>query len=112
MNECLNIVIKAIGEKKGEHIIKYDFHTLNPFIDHVILCSASNIRKVHAIAQNVKERVREHGYTIRSMEGNNESRWVLVDLDTIIVHVFLQEERDHFQLEKLYADLPSEEYHV
>lgn len=112
MNELLDIVKKAIGEKKGEHVLKYDFCELNPFIDHVIICSASNVRQVHAIADNVKDRVREHGYSIRSIEGGSESRWVLVDLDSIIVHVFVQEEREHFQLEKLYADLPCEEYTV
>lgn len=110
MSDLLNIVQKAIDEKKGEHVLKFDFCSINPFIDDSIICSASNIRQVHAIAQNIKDRVREHGYDIRSMEGNSESRWVLVDIDTIIVHVFLQEEREHFQLEKLYADLPSVDF--
>ena len=41
---------------------------------------------------------------------NSESRWVLVDLNSIVVHVFMNEERDHFQLEKLYADLPHEDF--
>lgn len=112
MNECLETVIKAISEKKGERVIRYDFRTLNPYIDDVILCSASNITQVHAIAQNIKDRVREHGFDVRAIEGNSESRWVLVDLNTIIVHVFLQEEREHFQLEKLYADLPREDMDV
>ncbi len=108
--ELLDVIKKAIDEKKGEHVIKYDFRSLNPFIDNVILCSAGNIRQVHAIAQNVKERAREYGYPVRSMEGNHDSRWVLVDLDSVVVHVFLDEERKHFQLEKLYADLPCEDF--
>ena len=108
--EILEVVKKAIDEVKGERVLKYDFRTLNPFIDYVIICSASNIRQVYAIASNVKDRVREHGYTIRSMEGSSESRWVLVDLDSVIVHVFLEEEREHFKLEKLYADLPCEDF--
>ena len=75
--ELLDVIKKAIDEKKGEHVIKYDFRSLNP---------------------------------VRSMEGNHDSRWVLVDLDSVVVHVFLEEERKHFQLEKLYADLPCEDF--
>lgn len=108
--ELLEVVQKAIDEKKGERPVVYEFHTLNPFIDHVIITSASNLRQVYALADNVVDRVKEHGYPVRSMEGNKDSRWVLVDLHTIIVHVFLEEERQHFQLEKLYADLPSKDF--
>lgn len=109
MNELLQIAIKAINEKKGENVIKYTFSSLNPYIDEVIICSASNIRQVYAIAENIKDRIKEHGLCVRAIEGNSASRWILVDLDTVIVHVFLQEERTHFQLEKLYADLPHED---
>ena len=108
MDELLSIVQKAIDEKKGERALLYDFHELNPFIDHVVICSAPSVRQTHAIAD--KDRVRENGYEIRAMEGNSESRWVLVDLNSIVVHVFMNEERDHFQLEKLYADLPHEDF--
>ena len=110
MDELLSIVQKAIDEKKGERARLYDFHELNPFIDHVVICSAPSVRQTHAIADNIKDRVRENGYEIRAMEGNSESRWVLVDLNSIVVHVFMNEERDHFQLEKLYADLPHEDF--
>ena len=101
MDELLSIVQKAIDEKKGERALLYDFHEI---------CSAPSVRQTHAIADNIKDRVRENGYEIRAMEGNSESRWVLVDLNSIVVHVFMNEERDHFQLEKLYADLPHEDF--
>ena len=104
MDELLSIVQKAVDEKKGERPLLYDFRELNPFIDHVVICSAPSVRQTHAIADNIKDRVRENGYEIR------ESRWVLVDLNSIVVHVFMNEERDHFQLEKLYADLPHEDF--
>lgn len=110
MEELLQIVQKAIDEKKGEHPLLYEFSELNPFIDYVVICSAASVRQTHAIADNIKDRVREHGYPIRAMEGSNESRWVLVDLHSVVVHVFVDEERDHFKLEKLYADLPNKDF--
>ena len=110
MEEIVKVIQKAIDEKKGERPLLYDFHTLNPFIDYVVICSANSVRQAHAIADNIKGRVREHGYSIRAMEGSSESRWVLVDVDSVVVHVFVEEERQHFQLEKLYADLPHEDF--
>ena len=110
MKELIKVVQKAIDEKKGEHPVIFEYHTLNPFIDYVVICSAPRLRQVYAIADNVADRVKEHGYTVRSMEGDKDSSWVLVDLDSIVVHVFQTEERAHFQLEKLYADLPSEDF--
>lgn len=106
MNRELTLIITAIEEKKGSDIIVYDFHRLNPFIDYTIIASATNLRQVYALAENVKERAHEAGITVRRMEGEKESAWILVDLDTIIVHVFLAEERNVYRLEQLYADLP------
>lgn len=110
MSELLNVIKKAIDEKKGEHPILFEYHTLNPFIEHVVICSAASLRQVYAIADNVADRAKEHGFVVRSMEGDKDSSWVLVDLDSVIVHVFQKEERAHFQLEKLYADLPKEDF--
>lgn len=110
MNELLTVVQKAIDEKKGERPVLYEFSSLNPFIDHVVIASANNLRQVYAIAENVADRIKESGLEVRSIEGDRNSRWVLVDLHTVIVHVFLDEERDHFKLEKLYADLPWQDF--
>lgn len=112
MNKILEITGKAIDEIKGVNIIAYDFHEVTPFIDYVIICSASNLRQVYALADNVVDRIQEAGLYVRQMEGGKESRWILVDLDTVIVHVFYEEERQVYQLEKLYADLPQVALHL
>ena len=71
MDELLSIVQKAIDEKKGERALLYDFHELNPFIDHVVICSAPSVRQTHAIADNIKDRVREK--RIRNSDGKETS---------------------------------------
>lgn len=106
MNEVVSLVCKAISEKKGKDLIVYEFKTLNPFIDYAIIASAGNQRQVFALAQNVVDRAKEAGIEVKSMEGNKDSHWLLVDLNTIVVHIFLDEERKVYQLEQLYADLP------
>ncbi len=101
----LEIVLAAISNVKGEEVIVYDFTSINPFIDRVVICSANNMRKVYAIAQMVKDKCRENGLDVK-MEGNQDSRWILMDCDEIIAHIFLDDEREVYKLERLYGDLP------
>ena len=106
MDHQLAVVIKAIDEKKGKHIIAYEYTALNPFIDYTVIAEASNLRQVYALAQHVKEQALAAGITVKRVEGGQNSSWILVDLDTIIVHLFLSEARSIYRLEQLYGDLP------
>lgn len=105
LKDKVQMIINEITRTRGEDILVYDFTSVNPFIDRVLICSASNMRQVHAIAQNIKDKCRENHLPVR-VEGNDSSRWILIDIDTIIVHVFLDDERAVYHLERLYADLP------
>ncbi len=113
LDAIMSSVATAIRGTKGEDVIVYDFTSVNPFIDRAVLCSASNLRQVNAIAQNIKDECRKNGLDVR-VEGNSNSKWVLVDLDEVIVHIFLDEEREVYKLERLYSDLPrlEQEYDV
>ncbi len=105
LKDRVQMIIDEITRTRGEDILVYDFTSVNPFIDRVIICSAKNMRQVNAIAQNIKDKCRECNLPVR-VEGNDTSRWILIDVDTIIVHVFFDEERAFYHLERLYADLP------
>lgn len=106
MKKELTLIVNAIDEKKGMDIIVYEYAQLNPYIDYAILTSANNQRQIFAIANNIVDRAHEAGIPVRRMEGDKDSRWILVDLYTVVVHVFLEEERKIYRLEQLYADLP------
>lgn len=110
MNELLSVVQKAISEKRGENVLLFDFSSVSPFIEHCVIVTAGSSRQIQAIAAGIRERVREHGFAIRAIEGGQQSSWVLVDLDSVVVHIFDAEERRRFALEKLYADLPCEDF--
>lgn len=110
MKEKLEIILKAIGEKKGEDILVYAYSSLNPAVDEVVIASASNQRQVFALADNVKDRLEEHGMRVDHVEGGRQSRWILLDASDIIVHIFEHQERSVYGLEKLYADLPVTRY--
>lgn len=109
--ELNEIVLKAIDEKKGFDIYDYDTRQLTPFMDHMIVASTTNIRQNNAIAQNIKDRLRENGFTgIIRQEGTAESKWLLLDLKVIVVQLFVHDERQVYQLDRLYADVPAVRY--
>lgn len=109
--EFKEIVLKAISEKKGFDIKEYDTRSLTPFMDSMIVVSTTNIRQNNAIAQNIKDRLKENGFdgTIR-IEGNTDSKWLLIDLKEIVVQLFVKDERQVYQLDRLYRDVPVIEY--
>lgn len=109
MNHELEIVVNALAEKKAQNIIAYEFQPLNPYIDYTVIASAGSLRQAAALADHVIDRAHEAGIAVRSKEGDKESPWILVDLHSIIVHIFLEEERKVYRLEQLYADLQSVE---
>ncbi|MGN1277065.1 MAG: ribosome silencing factor [Floccifex sp.] len=109
--EINEVVLKAIDEKKGYDIFDYDVKEITPFFDHVIICSTQNIRQNNAIAQNIRDRLKEAGWNQSFlMEGNSDSKWILLDLKETIVHLFVQEERQVYQLDRLYCDVPVVRY--
>ena len=112
-NEVLETVLKAISERKAHKILNYDTRMMTPYMDNMIVASTDNVVQNNAVAQNIKERLGEAGYTGEyRVEGTRESKWILVDLKEIVVHLFVQGERDLYQLDRLYADCPVSEYEL
>ncbi len=106
MSDLLKTAVKALDEKKAEHITVMDFRSVSPLADYFVICDADNQRKLNAISENVVDRLEEAGFTIKSFEGDEESHWVLIDAYDVVVHVFLREDRVFYGLEKLWMDVP------
>jgi ribosome-associated protein len=73
-----------------------------------VLCSGRNARQTKAIADEVRERLKqEHGLRPRSMEGVNQGDWILADYLDVVLHVFTPDTRGYYGLEELWGDMPS-----
>lgn len=111
--ELNDVVINAILEKKGMHVCDYDCMELTPFMDHMIVASTKNIRQNNAIAQNIKDRLKEAGMdTSFRIEGNANSKWLLVDLGDTVANLFVDDERQKYDLDRLYVDCPVHVYEL
>lgn len=102
----LESIIKGIFEKKGQNVLKIDLRKLeNRITDYFIVCHASSGTQVSAICDSVEDTVRkETGEKTLHIEGLDNCFWVLLDYGNVIVHVFLEEYRNFYSLESLWAD--------
>ncbi|HOE77363.1 MAG TPA: ribosome silencing factor [Bacilli bacterium] len=81
----------------------YDMTSLTPFYDFSIIASVKNSRQGNAAVDYLRKDAPLNGFTIRSISGHSDSRWFLVDLNDIVVHIFVGDERDRYNLDGLYS---------
>ncbi|MDK8170830.1 ribosome silencing factor [Staphylococcus warneri] len=108
--ELLNIAVEATENKKAEDVISLNMQGISDMTDYFVVCHGNNERQVQSIARAVKEAVHEQGIDVKRMEGYNDARWVLIDLANVVVHIFHKDERNYYNIEKLYQDAPYESY--
>ena len=74
MNQTLETILKSIDKAKGYNTIVYDFNKFNPFIDYVVITTASNLRQVNALADYIREDLLKEQLPLKHIEGNKESK--------------------------------------
>lgn len=100
---------QAIDDKHGQDIVVLNMQGISIIADHFIICHANSERQVQAIAREVVDEAHELGAKIKRVEGLESGRWVVADLGDVVVHIFHSDERDHYNLEKLWGDAPQVE---
>jgi ribosome-associated protein len=105
--ERARIAARACDDKKGEDIVVLDVAEIMGIVDAFVIVHATNTRLVRAIVDEVKAQLLERaGVKPRSIEGLDDTTWVLLDYGDLIVHVFLEETREFYGLERLWTDAP------
>lgn len=104
--EMAQIAAAAADAKGGEDFVALDVSGPLPLVDIFLLVTGRNERNVAAIADDIEEKLLEAGHKRLRREGRAESRWVLLDFGDLVVHVFHEEERTYYGLERLWKDCP------
>lgn len=102
--ELAKTAVAALEDKKADDIRVIDISEVSVMADYFIIASGSNRNKVQAMADNVEEKLAENGIHPRQIEGYQTANWILMDFNDIIVHIFNEEDRLFYNLEKIWLD--------
>ena len=97
----------AADSKQAQDLVALDVSGPLPLTDIFLLASGTSERNVLAIAGEVEDQLNEAGTKTLRREGRSEGRWVLLDFGDLIVHVFHEEDRMYYSLERLWKDCPA-----
>ena len=101
------VAAAAASAKKGENIVAFDVGDIISITDAFVITSGTNPRQVRTIVDEVERAMKEHASVLpTSVEGLDDATWVLLDYGDFVVHVFLDETRSYYELERLWADAP------
>ena len=102
--EMAKLAIRALEDKKGEEIKVIDISKVSVLADYFIIASGSNRSQVQALSDNVAEVLGRAGVDAKQVEGYETANWILLDFNDVIVHVFDQENRLFYDLERIWRD--------
>ncbi|RKD73054.1 MULTISPECIES: ribosome silencing factor [Sinobaca] len=108
-NEILESAIRSADEKKAENIVALNMQGISTMADYFVIASGQSYKQVQSIAREIRKNALENEYEVKRMEGFDEGKWILIDIGDVIVHVFHEEERMYYNLEKLWGDAPEVE---
>ena len=103
----VTLIVEAAHDRKVGDVVGLDVREISSFADTFIIATGTSDRHVRAVADSIEAALKAHGESPMGIEGYDEGRWVLIDCDDTIVHIFQQEIRDHYDLERLWSDAPT-----
>ena len=104
--ERVREAVSAADDRKALDLKVLQLEKVTDFADYFLICSGTSERQVQAIADAVQEKLREHRVRPLHVEGYNRAQWVLLDYGDLVIHVFLDETRAFYDLERLWSDAP------
>jgi ribosome-associated protein len=99
----LEMMVDACDNKRAEDIMTFDVKDTSSVTDFYVICHGNSDRQVQAIADEIKEQAKEQDIEAL-VEGYREAKWILCDLNDVIIHVFHRPEREYYNLERLFKN--------
>ena len=100
----VRVAVAAAEDRKAVNLQVLDLDSISDFTEYFLICSGSSERQVQAIADAVLERLRATGVRPLHVEGQREGSWILLDFGSLVVHIFHEETRAFYALERLWSD--------
>lgn len=98
------LAAKVLDNKKAEDIVVIDIAAKSSFADYLVIASGNSERQVNTLVDEIEDQFAKEGLLVKSIEGKQNSGWVLMDFGDIIVNVFTRETREKYNIEKVWGD--------
>ena len=102
--EMAGLAVRALEDKKAADIKVLDIAAISTLADYFIIASGANRNQIQAMADNAEEILGRAGYHARGVEGYRNGNWILLDFGDIVIHLFDQENREFFSIDRLWRD--------
>ncbi len=110
VNELAQIAVDAALSKKASDIVVMDMRAVSGVADIFVICTGASDLQIKAIVEGIRMQIKEQAQELPwHTEGTNNMQWVLLDYVDLVVHVFSEEKREYYDLERLWGDAPREE---
>ncbi|MCX7710087.1 MAG: ribosome silencing factor [Clostridia bacterium] len=100
----VEIIVKALEDKKAKDINTIDIQEISSLGDYFVVCNGTSTTHIKALADEVEFKLSEAGVSHFHKEGYDTARWILLDYGDVIVHIFHEEDRSFYNLERLWRD--------
>ena len=102
--EMLKVAVEALEDKKAMDLRVIDIQDVSVIADYFVIASGANVNQVQALADNVEDSLGRKGFEMRQKEGYGTASWILMDYNDIIIHIFSEESRLFYDLERIWRD--------
>ena len=100
--QYIDVISKAMDDRKARQIEVIDISDKTPVADAFVLCSGTSSTHLRGIADEVEFKMTENGALCTHLEGYDSAKWILLDFTDVVVHIFLEEERRFYNIERLW----------
>ena len=104
LEEVMELVAKAMSAKLASGIRVIDVSAVVDYVDYIAVCQGQTALQNRAIADLIVEELKRYGIILSSLQGYRNADWVLIDYEAFVVHVFLPEMHDFYEIEELYSE--------
>jgi ribosome-associated protein len=104
MTDALKLAVISADDKKAHDIVALDISGIASFASYFLLCTGDSSRQMQAIADEVEKRLKEIGIRPSHVEGYQNSEWILLDYQDMVIHIFSKSARVYYDLERLWRD--------
>lgn len=102
------LAVSALEDKKGTDIKVLNLEGISVLADYFIIATGNNVNQLRAMADEVNDKLSKEGINTKQIEGYDQANWILMDYKDIIIHLFLPEAREYYNLERIWRDAKTE----